>query len=938
MNKPFASTYKQVVKNMTYVTKLIDTVFNDEAASDGMSDAYYDEALNSFKVLGISVDTEHLNDEELHPSDYTHDVTWRLKSSYVLGLGEYPLTGSKMILVTTRADGSNPYQLAYSTTHGACYFRAANTVEDYWEDWESAERNPIVRGSEFREKFVQLPGEYWVQPRDTRDVYDYQISTWEEYSNKSFNLFGALTVYDDPSDWDTRGQAVVKIKTTYHGTIDIMATAYTSEGQTVLSSEKVAVDDFSDPVILPFPKENLDTKIGYCKVFFFEHDGFVPALPALTLESHPNGSAIWYKIANHRYIKVYPETIAEVIHDPGGEDVVVQIEDIHNDITELQEDKIDKAGGTMEGTIDMGGNAITGLAAPVNDSDATTKEYVDEAIAGNGGIVIVDYDSDAAEAYEKIEEGYQLGKAIYVRYKDSISVSSYIPCYLALVDGPSVGLLGNKYYKFRAIHGGYEYIATLTKSPSSCSWDFETIEYLQTSGGAMSNDLNMDDHTISNLATPTNAADAATKEYVDGRYVTAGQMADTTLGNKVTAEGIDTTASGDFSHAEGCGTVADGYVSHAEGMYTAAHGNYTHAEGDNTNANEYCSHTEGCRTSTDGAYAHAEGLETLASGESSHAEGYNNIASGSQSHAEGQAATASGFVSHAEGYGTEANHYAQHVFGSYNIEDDSDASADEPGTYIEIVGNGSAYNNKSNARTLDWSGNEILAGKLTVGNGDAETGAPSNDADVTTKKYVDTGLSGKLDVSGGTLSGALNMNTNKITSLGVPSADTDASTKKYVDDGLSGKLNTSGGTMTGAIDMGSKKITSLATPTDDADAATKKYVDDTIGNMITAIVTAGTTAPSDTRLLWIDTTADTGGLKFYNGTSWVHVPVGYTAISSLSGLTGPTATPTPLNMIFTYGTTAPSDTRLLWIDTSGSTGGLKFHNGSSWVHVPVSYN
>ena len=46
------------------------------------------------------------------------------------------------------------------------------------------------------------------------------------------------------------------------------------------------------------------------------------------------------------------------------------------------------------------------------------------------------------------------------------------------------------------------------------------------------------------------------------------------------------------------------------------------------------------------------------------------------------------------------------------------------------------------------------------------------------------------------------------------------------------KLPLSGGTMTGAIDMGSKKITSLATPTDSADAATKGYVDTVAGGQI----------------------------------------------------------------------------------------------------------
>lgn len=38
---------------------------------------------------------------------------------------------------------------------------------------------------------------------------------------------------------------------------------------------------------------------------------------------------------------------------------------------------------------------------------------------------------------------------------------------------------------------------------------------------------------------------------------------------------------------------------------------------------------------------------------------------------------------------------------------------------------------------------------------------------------------------------------------------------------------------------------------------------------------AGTTAPSDTKKLWIDTNAN-NGLKYYNGSAWVAVPVMYT--------------------------------------------------------------
>lgn len=39
---------------------------------------------------------------------------------------------------------------------------------------------------------------------------------------------------------------------------------------------------------------------------------------------------------------------------------------------------------------------------------------------------------------------------------------------------------------------------------------------------------------------------------------------------------------------------------------------------------------------------------------------------------------------------------------------------------------------------------------------------------------------------------------------------------------------------------------------------------------------AGTTAPTNTNLFWIDTNATSGGLKYYDGSAWVHVPVAWT--------------------------------------------------------------
>ena len=172
-------------------------------------------------------------------------------------------------------------------------------------------------------------------------------------------------------------------------------------------------------------------------------------------------------------------------------------------------------------------------------------------------------------------------------------------------------------------------------------------------------------------------------------YVTAGKRVGTTVGTKATAEGYFTTASGVYSHAEGSGTQATQEAAHAEGFGTRATAPYAHAEGNGATA------------------------------------------SSSGSHAEGTGTTASGSGSHAEGLYTTAQRRSQHTFGEYNVLDTT-GSTTTRGDYVEIVGNGTSTSDRSNARTLDWSGNETLAGKLTVG------AAPVNDMDVATKVYVDT--------------------------------------------------------------------------------------------------------------------------------------------------------------------------------------------------------
>lgn len=147
-------------------------------------------------------------------------------------------------------------------------------------------------------------------------------------------------------------------------------------------------------------------------------------------------------------------------------------------------------------------------------------------------------------------------------------------------------------------------------------------------------------------------------------------------------------ASGDYSHAEGYG-AASGFGAHGEGNGSAI-----------------------------GEFSHAEGEDTHAYGEDSHAEGESTFAGGMQSHAEGLATIATG--------------NCQHVQGKHNIEDTANK-------YAHIVGNGES-STRSNAHTLDWSGNAWYAGK--VSGGTVESPAPvENDNDYVTKKYFDTRIS-----------------------------------------------------------------------------------------------------------------------------------------------------------------------------------------------------
>ena len=215
------------------------------------------------------------------------------------------------------------------------------------------------------------------------------------------------------------------------------------------------------------------------------------------------------------------------------------------------------------------------------------------------------------------------------------------------------------------------------------------------------------------------------------------------------AEGYRTKAIGGASHAEGYGTKASAVFTHTEGYYTQATAYTAHAEGSYSEATGTSSHAEGDHTAAKGSGAHSEGTYSEAKQFSSHAEGSHTVAEAAMSHAEGEYTIATGSRSHVAGRYNVADSYdswtewtpgescvvgdkrkrtttvnGQTVVSGYVCSvDNSDeewndshwATDNERKNFVEIIGNGTADNERSNARATDWNGNGFFKGDVYVG-------------------------------------------------------------------------------------------------------------------------------------------------------------------------------------------------------------------------------
>ncbi len=98
-----------------------------------------------------------------------------------------------------------------------------------------------------------------------------------------------------------------------------------------------------------------------------------------------------------------------------------------------------------------------------------------------------------------------------------------------------------------------------------------------------------------------------------------------------------------------------------------------------------------------------------------------------------------------------------------------------------------------------------------------------------------------------------------------------AVTSADITNAISGKANLASPALTGT-----PTAPTAAEGTNTTQIATTAFVQTAISGFSSDVFSVGSSAPSNTKLLWIDTNTSTGGLKYYNGSSWVHVPVAYT--------------------------------------------------------------
>lgn len=251
----------------------------------------------------------------------------------------------------------------------------------------------------------------------------------------------------------------------------------------------------------------------------------------------------------------------------------------------------------MTGDLQMGGHKITNLAEPTDNTDAASKEYVDDTITvslvGNyipmgqkgqaNGVASLDDSGKVPIAQlppmdyvptSRTVNGHALSADVTLDAEDvGARPDTWTPSAddVGAIPNPTGGTAGQVLTKTAdgsawedapsGLPDGGTEGQIIKKNADGAEWD--DAEWLPLNGGTMSGDIAMGGHKITNLGAPTNANDAVRQadlkvvsDEVDGIIsgttgITLAPATTTKIGGVIVGDGIDVEANGTISVTPG---------------------------------------------------------------------------------------------------------------------------------------------------------------------------------------------------------------------------------------------------------------------------------------------------------------------------------------------------------------------------------------------------